>query len=356
MHAGTDFRVPPSLHTSREICFMWASDLFSVPAMHAIPTAAHDKTATSESSAPACIICSSAEKARDIAAREMMFGWRHPFTYRECGACGSLQILEAPKNLSDYYAGGYYSLALPPPKRASVARRLWARWVLGGAGPFADGVTRAIYRKTPFFRWLWLADLRLDSAILDVGCGSGGLLRRMQRYGFSNLAGVDPYTAVEVAEPGLRIARTDIDRVDGKMDFVMFNHVLEHVADPKAALLKARSLLYPGGRILVRVPVAGSLLQREYGADWYNLDAPRHLVIPSQRGMERLAQDVGMRIMHVEFDSEEASFANSDHYRRNVSMNEAPKMSKDVRRKYRRLANEYNRRGEGDLGLFLLGR
>lgn len=292
--------------------------------------------------------------ARRFAAREMMYGWRHRFSYRECGDCGSLQIEQVPANLPEYYSGDYYSLAVPAPRRASAARCAWARWLLRRRGALRDRITRALRRKTPFFRWGWLAGVGVDAAILDVGCGSGGLLRRMQRYGFTHLDGVDPYTRVEVAEPGFRIARGGIDRVAGRFDLVMFNHVLEHVADPVAELRRARGLLTSRGRILVRVPVAGSRISREYGEHWYNLDPPRHLVVPSRKGMGIAAARAALRLVHVEFDSEEGSFLNSEHYRHDIPSKDAPRPSPSLRLHYRRLAWQYNRSGDGDWGVFLL--
>jgi SAM-dependent methyltransferase len=304
---------------------------------------------------PVCLACESPAAPRRFTAREMMFGLRQAFTYRECGECGSLQIEEIPANLAEYYGGGYYSLAEPRRREGWKAlRRAWARWLVRPSSRLGDHVSRRMYRKSPFFTWVRLAHATVDSAILDVGCGSGGLLRRMQRYGFTNLAGLDPYTTSEVEEPGFQIRRGDIGSARGRYDLVMFNHVLEHVADPAATLRQARGLLNPGGRILVRVPVAGSPVAREFGEHWFNLDAPRHLVIPSVRGMDALAARVGLRVAHREFDMQESSFVHSQNYRRDIALKEAGPLPKSVRRHWRRMADRANARGEGDCGVYLL--
>jgi len=303
-----------------------------------------------------CRFCGGTGPFRRLEAREMMFGWRHVFAYLECGSCGSLQIERIPENLAEYYPKDYYSLAVPVAHTVvvPVLRRVWARWLVRSWSGLARRMGRQLYRKSPFFTWVRLAGCGLEAAILDVGCGSGGLLQRMRRYGFSHLTGVDPYTAAEASRPGLQIMRGELSVVRGQYDLVMFHHVLEHLADPTGTLATARTLLAPGGRILVRIPVAGSRACREYGEHWFNLDAPRHLAIPSLRGMTAIADAAGLTIVHTEFDSAEPSFIMSENYRRGVPMKAAPRPSRSEQRHFRRLARKYNHRGEGDLGVFLL--
>lgn len=303
-----------------------------------------------------CQACGGEGPFRRFRAREMMFGWGHVFTYGECAECGSMQIERIPDNLADYYPADYYSLAIPPVRRtrASALRKAWTRWLVSSQSGWAERIARSLYRKSPFFVWARIAGCGLDAEILDVGCGSGGLLRRMQRYGFSDLTGVDPYAAAEVHTPGLQILRGDLSAAQGRYDLIMFHHVLEHLADPSGALAKARGLLTEAGRILVRIPVAGSRACREYGEHWFNLDAPRHLMIPSVPGLTALARRAGLTIAHTEFDSAEPSFIMSENYRRGVSMRQAPRPPRRERRRFQKLARECNRHGEGDLGVFLL--
>jgi len=303
-----------------------------------------------------CRACGREGPFRVFGAREMLFGWRHPFEYGECPHCGSLQIRGIPENLPEYYPANYYSLKPPPvrSKKASSARVAMANWLLKSRSPLAGWVVWRQRWKYPFFHWSRMAGCGLGSRILDVGCGTGGLLRRMQRYGFHNLTGVDPYTSIEADEPGFHIRRAELGSVDGGYDLIMLHHVLEHLADPQRSLEEARAHLNPDGRILVRIPVAGSHTHRLYGADWFNLDPPRHLLVPSRRGMETLAERSGLRTVRVEFDGMETGFLMSEHYRRDTPYTGKPEDDPKLRRHYRRLAEQANRRGEGDQGVFLL--
>jgi SAM-dependent methyltransferase len=289
-------------------------------------------------------------------AREMLLGWRHPFEYGECPQCGSLQIRKIPPNLPDYYPANYVSL-LPLPVRSRKVwpgRRVVANWLLQSRSAPAAWVVRHARGKYPFFHWCRMAGAGLDSQVLDVGCGNGGLLRRLQRHGFRHLAGVDPYALKEADEPGFSVRRTELEAVEGTYDLIMLHHVLEHLVDPQRSLEEARARLSRHGRILVRIPVAGSQSHRLYGADWFNLDPPRHLLVPSRHGMEALAQRSGLRAVSVEFDGVASGFLLSEHYRHGTPYADKPRDSFWHRRRCQRLAEQANRRGEGDQAVFLL--
>jgi SAM-dependent methyltransferase len=222
--------------------------------------------------------------------------------------------------------------------------------------PLAAALVRAQVAKYPFFSWVRLGRAGPNDPILDVGCGNGWHLERMRRWGFRKLYGVDPYTSNERDEPGLQIRRVELAEVSGSFALIMLHHVLEHVADPADTLRLVRERLQAGGRALVRLPVAGSRLHREYGADWFNLDAPRHLVIPSVEGMGHLARRAGLRLVHTSFDTTETAYWMSDYYRRDIPMKEAPPPEEPIRKRCRAQARAANRQGEGDQGVFVFER
>lgn len=95
---------------------------------------------------------------------------------------------------------------------------------------------------------------RKDVSVLDVGCGSGNFLRALKKEGFSVLCGteLDPRLFVE----GVNILTGDFLELNIKdhFDFIMFNNVLEHVAEPENFIKKAKTLLNENGVIRVQVP------------------------------------------------------------------------------------------------------
>jgi SAM-dependent methyltransferase len=303
-----------------------------------------------------CRACGFTEAFRIFEAREMLHGTRHRFTYGECPQCASLQIREIPQNLPEYYPSDYYSLQPPPvrSKKPNFARLIFARWLVNSRSAFADRAASRLARKTPMFAWCRLARAGLDARILDLGCGTGGLLRRMQRYGFSDLTGFDPYTPVEADEPGFRVRRAELSAVTGAYDLIMMHHVLEHLIDPLEALRDAKARLSPDGKILVRIPVADSRTWKLYREHWFNLDPPRHLLVPSVRGMEALAARASLSVAYIGFDGTELTPRMSEHYRNNVPYSDQPYDSAERMQRFRREAQEANRDREGDQGVFLL--
>jgi SAM-dependent methyltransferase len=98
--------------------------------------------------------------------------------------------------------------------------------------------------------------------ILDVGCSTGGLggalvARGKQVVGLD----IDNEATLLARERGVdaRVCNLEIDRlsevVDGRLfDCIVFGDVLEHLVEPGAVLLDARSILEPDGFVLVSIP------------------------------------------------------------------------------------------------------
>jgi SAM-dependent methyltransferase len=298
-----------------------------------------------------CPFCGGGAPFREFEAREMMFGSRERFTYHECGECASLHIARVPADLARHYPGDYYSFrpAFLKQPRGVWLRRIYARWVTATV----ERARGYAYHRHAFLYWTPLCGITLDSRILDLGCGGGVLLTRMRSFGYSDLTGADPYAPGEIDAPGFRVRRAELAAVEDRFDLIMMHHTLEHVADPLSTLRAARERLRPGGKVLVRIPLAGSAAHRKYGADWFNLDAPRHLAIPSIAGMERVGARAGLRLLHRGFDSVESGFSASENYRNDIAGPEAKKTPRAVKRANRRLAREMDAQGEGDSGVFV---
>jgi methionine biosynthesis protein MetW len=104
-----------------------------------------------------------------------------------------------------------------------------------------------------------------DGAVLDIGCGNGAMLAEIQKHGAWTLCGVETSrSAVSIAQGrGLDVhlsnGEGDLRTLLGgrSFDLVILVEVIEHVFDPRGLLEEARSLLGPGGRLLVTTPYHG---------------------------------------------------------------------------------------------------
>ena len=96
--------------------------------------------------------------------------------------------------------------------------------------------------------------------VLDLGCASGGLLALL-RPRAGHLAGLElsasaARAAAQVADHVVQGALEDPDLPfdAGSFDLVVLADVLEHLADPVAALRRAAGWARPGAAVLVSVP------------------------------------------------------------------------------------------------------
>lgn len=93
---------------------------------------------------------------------------------------------------------------------------------------------------------------------LDIGCGFGFFVEEMKARGWK-ASGIDiSAKAVGFAgSRGLDVRLGSIDTpgsAEGPFDAITMFYVLEHLPDPLAFLKKVRSLLKPGGVLVIRIP------------------------------------------------------------------------------------------------------
>jgi len=311
-----------------------------------------------------CRICGNASGNRIHRAREMQFGSGEAFDYVECAGCGCVQIAEIPADLQRFYPTAYPPHA-PPQRRSggllARARKAWLEGLYGRPGR-RGGLP---FLVPSYHRWLRDTGAGLDSSIVDVGAGSGRLLRKLQADGFRKLTGVDPYLSAPVDEPGLRLLRGHLGDLQGAFDLVMLHHSFEHIPDQVGTLREVARLVGDRGTALVRIPVADSWAWRHYGVDWVQLDAPRHLYLHTQRSLAHVAGAAGLRIVRVRHDSGGVQFWGSELYRKGLPLvdpesgrmrRSEDEFGRERKLGYRLQARRLNATGEGDQACFYMVR
>jgi SAM-dependent methyltransferase len=280
-----------------------------------------------------CRVCGHDGEAPSIIAHEMMFGSNEPFLYVECPLCWCVQIATIPQDLARHYPSHYYSQRprQEPVMPSGIKAWLIQRYVATMVTPHSElsrSLVRAVLPLPQDFRafGMFLVDAGLrtvSDAILDVGCGSSPhRLAAFKRLGFSRVEGIDPFVPADLIYHGVPVHKRSIDAHAGVFGLVMFHHSLEHVEDPVAAVQAATRLLRPGGRCLVRVPLAGTYFWRRYGTKWVEFDAPRHLHLFSPESLRVLAERCGMSVVSCRYDSEPWEIRCSEGYVDGVSLHD----------------------------------
>jgi len=313
-----------------------------------------------------CRICGNCENNRAVEAREMMFGWRDAFRYFQCSCCLCLQIEEIPEDISRYYPADYYSYhsAIQANKLKKFLIRQRNRYALYGRNILG----KFLYARHPSTAHQALHRLAVvkHARILDVGCGAGDFLFSLRELGMKNLLGIDPLNQSHIEyKNGLSIEKKTIHEVAGCWDVVMFHHSFEHISDPAETLLTVARLLYADGCCIIRTPTVSSYAWTHYGANWAQLDAPRHLFLHSVESMKILAGQAGLVVQDVVYDSTSFQFTGSERYVRDIPLQGEPfdsdidngaLFSKKELAAFAECTKELNKTRQGDQAAFYLGK
>ncbi len=133
--------------------------------------------------------------------------------------------------------------------------------------------------------------------MLDVGCGDGALLDALHARGREALG-------LERASDRSDVHAVELTRFDerpGEWAAVVLWHSLEHMRAPAASLDRACELLAPGGLLVIAVPNRASWQARLFGARWFALDVPRHLVHLNTSALAAALRSRDLEIERVSF-------------------------------------------------------
>lgn len=134
--------------------------------------------------------------------------------------------------------------------------------------------------------------------VLEVGCGAGGMLKPLQRFG--TVHGIDIATDYVRAchEHGLARMLTGsgdaLPFADGTFDLVALFDVIEHIPDERATLVEVRRVLKPGGTVFLSVPAYQFLYSQ-------NDRVVHHQRRYTARQLRRQLEAAGLRVEKVSY-------------------------------------------------------
>jgi len=311
-----------------------------------------------------CEICANKNDNEILQVREMYFGTKEEFDYLKCSECGCLQLINSPSDLSRYYPQNYFTYNQ---KTENILKSLLNRFrdkAAMGEQNFVGNILLKVLGEPTYIKRLRVANVGFNDKILDVGCGKGILLYKMKQSGFLNVMGLDPFIDETIVyKNGLKILKGDLAEIQGRYDFIMFNHSFEHMKKPFEIIRNVNKLLNEGKFLLLRIPVCDSYAFKHYKNNWCSLDAPRHLFLHTKKSIKLLADKSGFKIEKISHDSRSWQFWGSEQYSKNISLLEKnsyflnPRksiFSEDQIKKFEEETVKLNKIGEGDQAEFYL--
>lgn len=137
--------------------------------------------------------------------------------------------------------------------------------------------------------------------VLDIGTAGGAFLEAATRFGY-DAHGMEPsrYLVDRGKQRGLQIEQGTIEQhgfAPGSFDMVSLWDVIEHLPEPRAALVEIAKLLKPGGILLINYPDIGTWQAKLAGKRfWWILSV--HLHHFTRRSIADLCGRAGFEAFH----------------------------------------------------------
>lgn len=254
---------------------------------------------------PLCSLCCATGEIAQTGVTDPDGNLQGTWSFKRCSnpECGVFWLDPAPrpdemwKAYTTYHAHTRKSKKSIGKAMLSLAHRLirlsqWRLWLTNGLKQEAD-----------YLRFMTLAQESVGT-LLDVGCGGGRFLNRMQKRGWK-VEGSDfvEQAAREVtARYGIKTHVGDLSQCalpSSSFDVITMSQTIEHLYTPESTLRECLRILKPGGLLVMTTPNVHSIAATEFGPHWRGWEAPRHLHLFSVESLQRLTKRVGFEIVEA---------------------------------------------------------
>lgn len=164
------------------------------------------------------------------------------------------------------------------------------------------GGEEAVMRRNFDRRLAMMERLTARGSLLDVGCALGFFVRAARARGW-DARGIEmsEWAAREANTAGVPVTHGDFltaEIAPGALAAVTMLDMLEHVADPRAYVRRARAVLRPGGLLVVETADLGAPFARLWGNRYHFFTPPNHLVYFTRATLGRFFREEGFAEVH----------------------------------------------------------
>ena len=201
--------------------------------------------------------------------------------YHHCPDCSHqfLDYVPAPSHVADHYDDGYFT------GRGD------------GYPDYLAGRDLLVARGRKYAKKFAALTGRTAGDLLDIGSAAGFLAKGFGQQGWT-VQGIDPCPTMAAHANGKEHVPTtnrcvEAFETDQRFDLILLVQVIAHLEDPAGVFGKIRSLLKPGGHVLIETWDNQSLTARILKSRWHEYNPTSVLHAFSMRSLATLAEQQG---------------------------------------------------------------
>lgn len=229
-----------------------------------------------------CVVCGSKEGRIQIISG---------YEFWKCEKCGLTRLLTKSKEDDLYkFEDARRHLVKVSPLSALIYK-FKAQWILDWYYKFVFNSRRKIVEKYV-----------LNGKILDVGCAQGEFLgyldsNKWSLFGIELNANMAKNARKMVPKARIYTQKMEDFKENEKFDVITLWHVWEHLEEVKTQMAKLKSMLKPGGYLVMEMPNGESVWRKVFGKHWRMWMVPQHKWLWTAKSMRMFLEKNGFNVI-----------------------------------------------------------
>jgi 2-polyprenyl-3-methyl-5-hydroxy-6-metoxy-1,4-benzoquinol methylase len=253
-----------------------------------------------------CNYCECDDPEMLYKTKDNFYGLGKDFSIVKCKNCGLVFLNPRPGSteISHYYPQNLYYSQFPHTDLLKHKIKYLIYGSLRGYCRYTNSAVKYFTGKLLALIFSGIMEIlipfRKNGKILDIGCGNGGMIGWMGKYGWETYGtDLNAVSCEQAMKLGIRVfcgAMEDAKYESGFFDVVTMCHVFEHVPNPGRLLKEIHRVLRKNGLLIITVPNFNCYDSRTFLENWIDLDSPRHFYHYTKENLNKYLDSAGFAI------------------------------------------------------------